>query len=543
MKKLSLLLLVFTSLALSKTYEIKYERLYNGKPIDEKIIINSDDIVLFSKDGDKEKLYADHDEEISVKMLDTGDKIFRVETPFSDFPEPKIEDSDLEILGYKCKKGVYYVFSNKVEIWFTTEADIKGSPWYQNFPQNSLVLKYVVNGNYTAVAKSIEEVEDFKLPEYLEADQETVTEAKYQRMVIDSRYITMNIFDREQVYFDGDFVNEPIDDLSKVYHFSKGTVVMKKVTLPKDYYNYYIFAKLTNWSNGDSYDRVGSLFTFSSKDDTFLKALENGLDKLPVFKANNGKEYQGVMKTGDYYPLIDLMRFYTSFGVSHFNSKSVIDGYNWQDSVVYKQEITELIEDREIWVGVFIGNYDKGGHKVSLELDLYPQYSEEKIERYIEPLFNTVNIMEMSGQNYGTLFKGDTLEVEFNLPENVKNLQLRFTTTGHGGWGSGDEFTKHVNKIVIDGNEIFRIIPWREDSGTYRMSNPASGNFGNGLSSSDLSRSNWSPATLTTPYYIPLYELKSGKHKLKLIIDQGDDEGNMHNSWNVSGVLIGIVED
>jgi hypothetical protein len=99
---------------------------------------------------------------------------------------------------------------------------------------------------------------------------------------------------------------------------------------------------------------------------------------------------------------------------------------------------------------------------------------------------------------------------------------------------------KRINKIYIDGKEIFRIIPWREDCGTYRLNNPASGNFGNGLSSSDLSRSNWCPGTITTPYYIPLEDLKPGKHKVEIDIDQGPDEGQGFNSWNISGSLIGI---
>ena len=32
---------------------------------------------------------------------------------------------------------------------------------------------------------------------------------------------------------------------------------------------------------------------------------------------------------------------------------------------------------------------------------------EEKVNNFIQPLFQTVNIMEMSGQNYGKLFKNE----------------------------------------------------------------------------------------------------------------------------------------
>jgi len=114
-----------------------------------------------------------------------------------------------------------------------------------------------------------------------------------------------------------------------------------------------------------------------------------------------------------------------------------------------------------------------------------------------------------------------------------------FTSTGHGGWDNGDEFVPKLNQVFIDDELIFKHVPWRCDCGTYRLSNPASGNFDNGLSSSDLSRSNWCPATLTQPFYIPLTNLKKGKHIIRIAIDQGDDEGSSFNHWSVSGILVG----
>jgi len=100
-----------------------------------------------------------------------------------------------------------------------------------------------------------------------------------------------------------------------------------------------------------------------------------------------------------------------------------------------------------------------------------------------------------------------------------------------------------LNEIFIDGEKIFNFVPWRTDCGTYRLSNPASGNFENGLSSSDFSRSNWCPATLTVPEFIPLPYLNPGKHTIEVVIHQGKDEGNSFSHWNVSGVLTGIVSE
>jgi hypothetical protein len=71
------------------------------------------------------------------------------------------------------------------------------------------------------------------------------------------------------------------------------------------------------------------------------------------------------------------------------------------------------------------------------------------------------------------------------------------------------------------------------------LSNPASGNFENGLSSSDYSRSNWCPGTVTNPIFIDLGDLSEGEHSIRIQIPLGANEGSSFSAWNVSGVLIG----
>ncbi len=316
---------------------------------------------------------------------------------------------------------------------------------------------------------------------------------------------------------------------------------MKRITLPESWRKGgQVFAKLACWSNGDAYDRTGSFFTLPATHDkkSMLDALQNGLDQLPIFTDYEGSGYQGITSTSNYDSPIEIMRFFTSFGVGHFNKLREINNYPWKHEAFYKQDVTSVMpnDQDEIWVGVFIGNYDQGGHKVSLELNFYPSFGDrEEPKHYIQPLFFTVNIMEMLGQNYGRLFRNDSLTLEFEVPENVENLQLLYTSTGHGGWGGGDEFNPKLNEIFIDGEPFYKVVPWRTDCATYRLYNPASGNAGNG----NLSRSNWCPATLTPPYVIPLTNLSPGKHSLKVAIDQGADEGNSFSHWSISGILGG----
>jgi hypothetical protein len=183
-----------------------------------------------------------------------------------------------------------------------------------------------------------------------------------------------------------------------------------------------------------------------------------------------------------------------------------------------------------VYVGAFIGNWDKGGHVVSLRLKFFEENEYENKTNWVFPLFNTINYMEMEGQGYPNLFKKDTLSVTASIPEGAKNVKLKFVTTGHGD----DEFIPRLHKILLDGKEIFSFVPWRTDCASYRENNPASGNFLNGMSSSDYSRSNWCPGMVVNPYEIKLAGLSSGKHNFKVIIECGDN-----SYWNVSGCLLG----
>ncbi|MDR2284519.1 MAG: peptide-N-glycosidase, partial [Sphingobacterium sp.] len=275
---------------------------------------------------------------------------------------------------------------------------------------------------------------------------------------------------------------------------------------------------------------------------SFLDGMKNGMKTLPAYENGDGQSYLGMVRTTGYSPILELMRFFTPFGVSHFNGRLALKDKTWQDSVTYRQDVSEFLKvmgGKEVYIGTYIGNYDKGGHKVSLELTIHPGGSNYAKDVDMMALFNTTNVMEMGGQGYPTLFGQEKgLEVEFTLDKDIKNAKLRYITTGHGGWGNGDEFVPKTNMVYLDGQSVFQFTPWRVDCGSYRLYNPVSGNFENGLSSSDLSRSNWCPGTITYPLFIDLGNLKAGKHRLRVQIPQGPKEGDSISFWNVSGALL-----
>jgi hypothetical protein len=492
----------------------------------------------------REGQFIDYNNNVTWQILTLKDgSRYTLKTPFSNYEKVALTGDTASILGYKCQKAKVIIRSNTIEICFTNSLPLKGSPSLGIAPGLGLILKTVRNGNFETYATKVElkKVNDsvVKLP----ADVGTIVdEATYRRKEIDNRFTTIPVFSRQQINFTDSIVN-PADNLQNVtYRYAGGTLVLKKATLP-DTKNYSVFASLTQYSNGDAYDRTGSVFVIpTDREMSFLNGLRIGKNALPVYKDKQGKEYQGVVETGNYLPPMELMRFFTPFGVWAFNERSKIEGYNWADSVNYKQEITDLLPrlTGEVWIGVFIGNYDKGGHTVNLNLDYYPnQRVVSKKTNWVEPIFNTLNIMEMAGQEYPTMFDNDSLTVTVDIPEGLDRLTLRYITTGHGGWGNGDEFNQKLNEIFMDGKKIFSFIPWRTDCATYRMYNPSSGNFGNGLSSSDLSRSNWCPGTTTNPMYISINDLTPGKHTFKIAIPLGKREGTSFSAWNISGCLVG----
>jgi GLPGLI family protein len=446
-------------------------------------------------------------------------------------------DDVKKILGYNCHKAKITINSNTIEVWYTQELNISGAP--SLLGQNlGLVLETNRNGNYQVLAEKVEKLKNIPGALVLPESGKSVDQLTYRDLLWKSRFTTIPVFKKEIINF---------SDASKsddsILRFARGTIIVKKIKFPEIKKGSQIFTDVTEQSNGDAYDRTGSVFLIPTDNPvSFLDGLQNGAKTLPIYDNGNGKQYQGVARTENYSPLLELMRFYTPFGVKQYNTIEQKDRM-WQDSVFYRQDISDLapaLSDKEVYIGMNIGNYDKGGHKASLNITIHPEEDSKKPDTWVMPLFDTNNVMEMAGQEYGTMFSTDKgLEITFNLTKEVKNVKLRYIATGHGGWENGDEFVPKKNTILLDGKEAFAFTPWRSDCGSYRLSNPASGNFENGLSSSDYSRSNWCPGTVTNPVWIDLGNLKSGPHTIQVKIPLGQSESGSFSSWNVSGVLEG----
>lgn len=488
--------------------------------------------------------YVNYTEDSVYTIIDFSDAKYYSSYPLSDNDVVFSKEGVEKLLGYDCKKYKTSINSNTIEVWMTESLGFEATPMPGLGRLNGVMVRCMRNGSYIT---DLTEVKAQKIdlitliPEY---KGEHKSARELNQIKKDKLVIRIPVFKDEQIHF-ADY--EPFTKdipFDTTIHFSNGTLIVKRMNLPLLPKHYQIFAEIRQRSNGDAYDRTASVFVIpTDKAKSFKDGLLQGLEALPVFKGRDGKEYQGIKAEKDYLPPVELVRFFTSFGAGHFNDRVQIDGLEWTEENYYKQEISEL-RDRlrgDVLIGAFIGNYDRGGHKISLDLLAYPddyKWSEKPLKQHSIPLFNTCNVLEMSGQNYGRLFATDTLEVEFEIPKDAKNVRLRYISTGHGGWENGDEFNPKENAIFIDGEKAFAHTPWRCDCATFRDQNPVSGNFWNGLSSSDYSRSGWCPGTATNPVWFDLSHLKPGQHTLRVAIPQGKDEGESFSHWMVSGVVV-----
>ena len=450
-----------------------------------------------------------------------------------------------------------HINSNRLEFEMDEKAPVSVTPLPYYGLNKGVLRSFTRNGQLRLKLAKAERVKPTEKNEgnriRINSDNSVrVSPRELDRIMKERLVVATRIFDNEQIHWgaqnahiNGDMTAIPWDT---VLHFAGGTLILKRTTLPDLPAHYQHFVEIHQQSNGDAYDRTGSLFLIPYQEHSFFDGINHHPDSLPVFVGRDGERYQGIAATGKYEPLIELVRFFTPFGVGHFNDRMRGYGIDWRDETFYRQEISDIYRHYmggTVYIGAWIGNYDGGGHRLTVDIKSYPNsYSADLEADYehpgeLQPLFNTCNVLEMAGQNYGKLFATDSLTVSFRIPENATSARLRYISTGHGGWGEGDEFVPKQNTILIDGKTAFTHTPWREDCGCYRDLNPVSGNFWNGLSSCDFSRSGWCPGTATQPVWFDFLPWADGReHTLTVAIPQGKPVEGMFSHWAVSGTLI-----
>lgn len=370
---------------------------------------------------------------------------------------------------------------------------------------------------------------------------------------------TITVFNNTNLYFDMALKKETLTpDEKGVLRLDAGRVLLKKVKLPNYNLQPSVTINVALTSNGDPWDKSGSLFVIPSTADLNLLSFEN----KGFLEAQLKDKYPGIVpmqfKDSTYLPNVELLRFMTPFGVGHFTEDERVKDRkppyipHWENEVNWSQNVTHLLPllEDEVYIGVYIDTWTKEGYNLSVNLD----FKESEIPNHIKkkqtvvPIINTSKY-DGSQLNYDGFSKGD-ITVEIPAEHQYKNAKLYYITTGHGGHSEGDEFVKKENIISLDGTVIKQFIPWRDDCASFRRFNPTSASWvakdfmenetsNDQIASSDLSRSNWCPGSDVIPKIINLEHLENKTHTFKFSIPEAQEaKENKHNYWMVSAYII-----
>ena len=235
-------------------------------------------------------------------------------------------------------------------------------------------------------------------------------------------------------------------------------------------------------------------------------------------------------------PAIELLRAITPFGGPMRFEVDVTDVVNGLPGIhQLKVHITTWSDA----AGQVSGSH--GGWNVTARLRFTPGPAPRQVLAVI-PIYN--------GDQGAPLL--DEPSFTLRIPEGANAARLEYRITGHGGandpsracTGPAEEFCQREHIVELDGEEVDRFIPWRDDCGElcsdarygsdsegfdYCLENPCGA-----IRSGRASRANWCPGSLTPPRIWTEAELPSlsitGEHALSWRI-QGLVEGG---SWRVS---------
>lgn len=141
---------------------------------------------------------------------------------------------------------------------------------------------------------------------------------------------------------------------------------------------------------------------------------------------------------------------------------------------------------------------------------------------------------------------GSSVAQTVTIPEGVRAPRIMLRSTGHSATGSAyHEFVSLTHVVRVDGLEVARFRPWREDGGTTRRLNPSAGRpdpSNPGLLASDLDRSGWVPGQKVEPWILPLPELTPGPHTVTLELlattPQMDRNQPIEGYWMQSAAVV-----
>lgn len=129
------------------------------------------------------------------------------------------------------------------------------------------------------------------------------------------------------------------------------------------------------------------------------------------------------------------------------------------------------------------------------------------------------------------------------VPAGLRRVELAAVSTGHCTDGTdADEFITKDNVITVDGREVLRWRPWRDDCENLRPLNPYCARWSDGSWSCDYERSGWCPGDVSPPNVVDVTPwLTPGAHEVMWRVEgirPANAEGNF-GYWRVSAMVTG----
>ncbi|WP_422360622.1 PNGase F N-terminal domain-containing protein [Reichenbachiella sp.] len=376
-----------------------------------------------------------------------------------------------------------------------------------------------------------------------------------QTYVPTGEYAT-KVFEKVPINFQGDSSQD-----DGVIRLENGRLALKKVQLPSFKAGADVFMTVTVRSAGDRWDKSGSCFLIT--DTTQVNLLQSQLEEFKYPEGSRvGEKFGGVKVTENFTPVVELLRFMTPFGVGFYSEDREDDHRKpvyvpqWEKEVVWETDISDFYATlkEEAYVGIWIDSWTKEGYEVSVEITVKERFNSPK---GIKSLANTIYYSK--DQSIPGFFAEGDFKIDFQIEKTLKNAQLKYITTGHGGHSGGDEFVETKNILILDEQVVLDTIPWRKDCASFRRFNPSSGVWliedsatyidwevkqykikwiEERQASSDLSRSNWCPGSKVEPFTVELGDLKAGSHQLTISIPAQPIKDDELNHWLISAYLV-----
>jgi len=231
-------------------------------------------------------------------------------------------------------------------------------------------------------------------------------------------------------------------------------------------------------------------------------------------------------------PAIELVKFITAYG----------------GATEYEVDLTPLASwlRGRVTIAGFIDTWVSPAWRMDLSLEWSPPPPDsllaasgalpDSVPAWVQPI-----LAEDSWTAAAPGEEGRTVPVE--IPPGTTRVVLHYLASGHCTDGRGaEEFEPRTHFVMVDGREVHRLEPWREDCKAFRSINPYCRRWSDGSWSADYARSGWCPGDQVRPIPIDLTAaLPPGRHQLTIRIPgiRPRDADGSFGYWRVSGYLIG----